>query len=137
MDNEPALRVLLVDDEMGALTVMRVMIERTLPHWEVKSAKDAAHALEILPQFYPHIMISDTRMPGMSGLELIAHLRNSAEFNYLYIILRCPHLNDIEVEQARLLGIVDEFWRDSLIAIYKENALLRINFTILGDYPHG
>ena len=68
-------RVLVVDDEADA----RVAIADLLTHdgFEVKTAGDAFKALGKLDEFEPDIVVSDLRMPGMDGLELMERLRTA------------------------------------------------------------
>jgi DNA-binding NtrC family response regulator len=67
--NEATARILIVDDHDRA----RQSMEDTLRHaaYEVKSCPNAASALRLLDKIEFDIMISDFRMPGMSGMELL------------------------------------------------------------------
>jgi two-component system response regulator PilR (NtrC family) len=69
-------RILLVDDDDG----IRETIELNLARWgyEVSTAVSAEQALARLGAFDPGLVITDVRMPGMSGLELLAKLRDAA-----------------------------------------------------------
>jgi CheY-like chemotaxis protein len=65
--------VLVVDDEPVALAVLRRTLE---PHYDVLTASDGLEALEIIEARGPGIrlVVSDVRMPGLSGPALAAHL---------------------------------------------------------------
>ena len=43
--------------------------------YEVLTAKDGQEALEILPRFRPDLVITDLRMPRLSGFELLEIIR--------------------------------------------------------------
>jgi two-component system response regulator PilR (NtrC family) len=66
-------RILLVDDEADA----RRALSRYLKGlgYETEQADDAEGALGRLAAFDPALVVTDFMMPGMSGLELIAVLR--------------------------------------------------------------
>ena len=66
----PAL--LFVDDERRVLTSMRAMFRR---EFEVLLANSGSEALEILQQRDVHVVISDQRMPEMTGVEFLARVR--------------------------------------------------------------
>lgn len=71
MEDEPKIRVLFVDDEDAVLSTLRLIMRRMGPDWEVVVATSGAQALEIMASHPADILVSDMRMPGMSGLELL------------------------------------------------------------------
>jgi two-component system sensor histidine kinase/response regulator len=69
-----ALRVLLVDDDDDGRDVLSHVLSR-LGH-RVVSVSNAYEALAVLAERVPDIILTDLRMPGMSGVELIRRIRN-------------------------------------------------------------
>jgi two-component system phosphate regulon response regulator PhoB len=69
--------VLVVDDEIGALTLIGIMLERG--GFDVVKAKDARNALAALDDTTPSLIILDVMMPGMSGIDLCAEIRKRPE----------------------------------------------------------
>jgi len=70
MTSEP---VLIVDDAPANLKLtMLVMADAG---YEVRTAKDAEEALDLLREFHPRVILTDIRLPGMDGLELTRRLR--------------------------------------------------------------
>ncbi len=69
--------VLVVDDELGALTLIGIMLERG--GFNVLKAKDADSALAMLDQNTPDLMILDVMMPGITGIELCRIVRTREE----------------------------------------------------------
>lgn len=65
--------VLVVDDEIGALTLIGIMLERG--GFSVLKAKDGKSALGVLEDNQPNLIILDVMMPGMSGIELCSRIR--------------------------------------------------------------
>jgi DNA-binding response OmpR family regulator len=65
--------ILVVDDEIGALTLIGIMLERG--GFEVQKARDAKSALGILEEYTPDLIILDVMMPGMNGIDLCQLLR--------------------------------------------------------------
>ncbi len=68
-------KILVVDDEVGALTLIGIMLERG--GFEVLKASDAYAALDILSTTSPEMIILDVMMPGMDGIELCRNIRAS------------------------------------------------------------
>jgi two-component system, response regulator YesN len=73
------IRVLLVDDEATTRRGLKDFIPwRQLGVDEVRSAESAEDALRIAADFKPDLVISDIRMPNLSGIELARQLHWSA-----------------------------------------------------------
>jgi signal transduction histidine kinase/CheY-like chemotaxis protein len=67
------IRVLVVDDEADSRDTLRQILEHC--HAEVRTVGSAREALEELPVFRPHVMLSDIGMPGEDGYSLIRRVR--------------------------------------------------------------
>lgn len=68
-----SLRVLIVDDHADLLTMLDLMMQRR--QYAVKTARSGDQALQLAPEFCPHVVISDIGMPGMDGYQLMQNLR--------------------------------------------------------------
>jgi two-component system C4-dicarboxylate transport response regulator DctD len=68
--------ILVIDDDKS----MRQSLEEllTAAGWQVSAVSRAATGLERLAQTQPDVILSDVRMPGMSGLELLDTLDKNA-----------------------------------------------------------
>jgi DNA-binding response OmpR family regulator len=66
-------RILVVDDEIGALTLIGIMLDRG--GFEVLKARDANQAVETLDKDTPDLIILDVMMPGIDGIELCKMIR--------------------------------------------------------------
>lgn len=67
------IRVLFVDDEEGNLKAFKASFRREM---DVLLARSGAEALELLGREQVHVIVSDQRMPGMSGSEFLAIARD-------------------------------------------------------------
>jgi DNA-binding NtrC family response regulator len=65
---------LIVDDEADVRASLRRALQE--PGWTVHEADSAAAALRLLQEREIHVVVSDHRMPAMSGLELLAEIRS-------------------------------------------------------------
>jgi len=71
--NLEGLRILAVDDDADALSLVREILENAGA--EMMVATSAAEALEILNRETPDAIVSDIAMPRTDGFELIAQIR--------------------------------------------------------------
>ncbi|HKN84824.1 MAG TPA: HD domain-containing phosphohydrolase [Pyrinomonadaceae bacterium] len=65
-------RILIVDDE---IEITEILADLLSDHYECLKAGSAEEALSRLRQSEFHLVISDITMPGMSGLEMIPHIK--------------------------------------------------------------
>jgi two-component system, NtrC family, sensor kinase len=66
-------KVLFIDDEEGIRKVMSITL--TDAGYEVFTAEDGAIGLELCQLHAPQIVITDIRMPGMDGLEVLRRIK--------------------------------------------------------------
>jgi DNA-binding NtrC family response regulator len=67
------MRVLIVDDDAD----QRDLLAQTVSSWghQVRTAADGSQAIEQLNAFPAAVMVTDLKMPGMDGFQLMHHLR--------------------------------------------------------------
>jgi DNA-binding NtrC family response regulator len=66
-------RILVVDDEVNARTALAELLREE--GLDVETAADAFKALGKFESFAPHVVITDLKMPGMDGIQLVKKLR--------------------------------------------------------------
>jgi DNA-binding NtrC family response regulator len=66
-------RILVVDDEANARTALAELLREE--GFDVETAADAFKALGKHEAFGPHVVVTDLKMPGMDGIELVKKLR--------------------------------------------------------------
>lgn len=69
------MRIALVDDERLIIEGLKKIIGRKYPDMEIEAFTDPLFAFEQLENRLPDLLITDIRMPGVTGLELIARFR--------------------------------------------------------------
>jgi len=69
----PGSRVLAVDDDLDALEIFRRILGGMT--YQVSTAQDGPTGLALVKDFAPDVVVLDLMMPGMSGFEVLTHLR--------------------------------------------------------------
>jgi len=90
-------RVLVVDHEPKLCSILtRVLSEQG---YDVQVADDGRRALEVIPQFNPHLVIADVALPQMDGFELCRRIRSDARFKAIrFIFLTAKDAREDEIE---------------------------------------
>ncbi len=70
-------RILVVDDDASIRETFEHHLARS--GYQVRTAASAEEALALVAEFEPALVITDIRMPGMDGLELLRQVRSAAE----------------------------------------------------------
>jgi len=68
-----ARKVLVVDDETSILDTLRILLRRE--GFDVHTAAGGQSGVEMLAEVRPDVVITDVRMPGVGGLEVMAAAR--------------------------------------------------------------
>ena len=72
MEKQSKRSILLVDDEPDSLEPISIMLEQ---EYHVLTAQSGQAALDLLEGTAAEVIIADQRMPGMTGVELLAQVR--------------------------------------------------------------
>ncbi len=97
-----AATVLIVDDNATNLKLARVML--TTAGYEVRTAVDAASALETLKTFKPRVILMDIQMPGMDGLTLTRRLKGDPATRDIAVIALTAYAMKGDDERALASG---------------------------------
>ncbi len=101
MTREP--RILIVDDE----EVVRNVLQRILKEagYDVTTATDGGNAIDILYQEEHEVVLLDIKMPGMTGIEVLAKL--TAEWPDICVIMITAVVDAQTAVKAMKLGALD------------------------------
>lgn len=95
--------VLLVDDEPDILDSLAAYIGHWIPGVEIATASGAGEALELLQARPVDLVVSDLRMPGRDGLELLDEVGARSPATCRMLITAYPEA-DLE-ERAAAIGV--------------------------------
>ncbi len=121
-------RILLVDDEETIRCVLRESL--ISEGYDVDIAADAFHALERFKQTSYGLIITDIKMQGMDGIQLIREIKRQESDLKIIIITAYGSLET--VKEAAKLGVVDmiskpfkiQEIKDVIVRVFMEDSIL-------------
>jgi serine/threonine-protein kinase len=107
-------RVLFVDDEERIVNLLRLTFLST---YEVFTATSGAKALEIIRDNDIHVIVSDQRMPGISGIELLTQVHEASPNTVRLLLTGYSDLTAIvgSVNEAEVFRFINKPWKQDEI----------------------
>jgi putative two-component system response regulator len=100
-------QILILDDDQRILDALRRTLHNQSADWEVTYCRHPEEAWESLLQTAYDAIVTDIRMPGINGLELIERIRNTEKTKDVPVVV-LTGLNDHDLkEKALTSGAVD------------------------------
>jgi CheY-like chemotaxis protein len=100
--------ILHVDDEPAMAHLVRIILGRM--GYRVVSAKDGLEALELAETLLPDLILMDTWMPGMDGLEALERLKADPALSTIPVVMLAATLAQDVIQRALDLG-AEDYWR--------------------------
>jgi len=86
-------KILIIDDEPSIHTVISAYLKAE--GFDFKSAMDGSSGLSTALSYQPDIIILDVMLPGMDGMELLAHLRQESDVYVIMLTARTEETDKI------------------------------------------
>ncbi len=124
MTQQPS--ILVVDDESGILDVLRILLKSE--GFDVITAQGGKAGLEQLKASAPDIVLTDIKMPGVSGTDLLAAVREQDPETPVILMTAQASLQSAiqAVNQGAFYYIQKPFSNDDLVAICRRAAEQRL-----------
>ena len=100
------IRLLHVEDDQDILEIAQMSLEMS-GDFDLLQCDNAADALVAAPRFRPDVMIFDMMMPEMSGVQLLAKLREDPSFADVPVIFMTARAQPQERRDLIASGAVD------------------------------
>ena len=112
----PKARVLFVDDEPRILTTMRMLFRS---QYEVFFAESGQKALDLLKTQPVDVIVSDQRMPGMTGIELLRTARDLNPNAMRILLTGYSDLNAIigSINEGEIFRFVNKPWSNEDLSV--------------------
>jgi len=114
--------VLFVDDEKRVLRSLKALFK---PHYNVHITTDGHEALEIVKNNTVHVIVSDQRMPVMTGVELLRQIKQVSPTTMRLLLTGYADLPAIvdSVNDGEIFRYINKPWdNDEIIKIVKKAA---------------
>ncbi len=103
--------VLLVDDEPSILSALRRSLRRE--GWEILTAASGEEGFALLAEREVALVVSDQKMPGMSGMTFLAGVGEYAPAARRVLLTGWPEmLSQAELKAARIDAVLPKPWED-------------------------
>jgi DNA-binding response OmpR family regulator len=106
-------KVLVVDDDKSARTLLTIMLKRK--GFDPMVAENSVDALEQLNHTIPDLIILDYMLPGMNGIELCRTIRQRPDTAKVPILMLSARGDHIIVMEAKEAGANDYLSKPLLI----------------------
>jgi CheY-like chemotaxis protein len=97
-------RILIVDDQRQVRRMLRLSLELSGREYEVVEAKSGEEAMQVLSEAAVALVVTDLRLPGISGLELLEEVKRDNP--QAAAILITGHPTDEVRTRAESLGVI-------------------------------
>ncbi len=114
--------ILVVDDEQGILETLRILLKNE--GFDVVAAQGGRAGLEQLRAAAPDIVLTDVRMPGVTGLQILAAAREQDPATPVILMTAHTELQTAiqAVNQGAFYYITKPFSNDDMVAICRRAA---------------
>jgi len=96
------MTIVIADDHAAVRQSLRILVECDPNLKLIGEATDGLEAIRAVHALQPDLLLTDIKMPQMSGLEVLQYLRN--EKNPVAIVILSNHSEPLYVEAAMRLG---------------------------------
>ena len=94
-------QILIVDDDQRMLDALRLTLHNQTDDWDVTYVRRPEEAWESLLQMAYDAVVTDVRMPGMSGLELLERIRKTEQTKNVPVVV-LTGMNDRDLKEKAL-----------------------------------
>ena len=107
-------RIVFIDDEERILTALRSIFRA---NYHVFTATDGAQALDFIKKFGVHVVVSDQRMPGMTGVQVLRQLKDAAPNTVRILLTGYSDLASIvgSINEGEVFRFVSKPWNNQEI----------------------
>ncbi|QDU97775.1 hybrid sensor histidine kinase/response regulator [Lignipirellula cremea] len=98
-----ALRVLVVDDNLGAVKILTILISRLGSH-VIETAHDGEAALEKATQFRPDLILLDIGLPKMDGFTVARKIRENGDLERTLLVALTGYGQEEDRQKSKEAG---------------------------------
>lgn len=122
LSTPPPGKLLLVDDEEFILKALRRVLRPG--NWTILTASSGAEALDVFQAQQPDVVVSDYRMPGLTGIELLTRLKELKPGTQRILLTGDADHHALEgaINLSEVFRFVSKPWNDLQLLMTVRNA---------------
>ena len=97
-----AKRILIADDEPNIVISLEFLMQQN--GYDVKTAADGEHALRLIAEFKPDLILLDIMLPLRNGFEVCQKVRENPAWQHTKIVMVTAKGREVEVTKGLALG---------------------------------
>lgn len=113
-------KILLIDDDDDVRDMLQEALTR-IPNAKIKTARDGKEGFETFKSLKPDVLISDVRMPKMSGLEMLQKLIAEGHLKSLHNVIIMTGFDSemarAKAETTKIRFLAKPFAEEKLISL--------------------
>lgn len=98
-------KILIIDDEVGIVEELKDYLSEE--GFNVQTAVDGKAGMELLESFGPDLVITDLKLPDISGIEILKKART--DYPHMRVVVSTGYVDQSLIDEA------ENFGRDSFI----------------------
>jgi len=123
------IKLLIVEDEPNMREFLKDFFERQ--KYEICTASNGEDALSLIKNWRPHLVFLDVGLPGMSGIDVLARIK---EFDRTIKVIMVTAIDDKEkIEEATRLGASDYVMKPFSFEYLEKVALGKVHTQLFED----
>jgi DNA-binding NarL/FixJ family response regulator len=104
LSNPETVRVLIVDDQLPFREASRMVVEMTDGFEVAGEAENGEHAIALVEELNPDLVLMDVQMPGIDGIETTRRITSTP--NPPIVVVMSTHESDDYIDVALAAGAV-------------------------------
>ncbi|MCK4860640.1 MAG: response regulator [Rhodobacteraceae bacterium] len=98
-------KIMHIDDDIDILAITEIVLG-TLGHFEIAQCASGFDALKLAPEFKPDLLLIDSIMPNMDGLETLRKLRKLSGTKHTPVIFLTVRAQENEIQELLDAGAI-------------------------------
>lgn len=118
-------KILIIDDDeddIGLLSEAFSQCGVNGVHYVFSAIKAFMYLEEVEKDCLPKLLVTDLYLPGMSGAEFIADLKNMVKYQHIHVVILSTNKNANELEKCQQMGALDYLVKPSTFEEYVQVA---------------